>query len=77
MDTIGLHAGQALPSGCIPDDLTLPQFIFGYEHSSRPARNTHTPWLIEDETGRKIGENEVSAVLDFLDIVVMRMLLHP
>ena len=71
MDQIELHVGQALP--CIPDDLTLPQFIFGYEHSSRPARDTHTPWLIEDETGRKIGENEVSAVLDFLHMVVMRM----
>lgn len=47
-----------LPS--VPDNLTVPQFIFDYEHASRPARSADSPWLIEDETGRKIGEHEVS-----------------
>ena len=47
---------------CIPDDLTLSQFIFDYEHSLRPTRGPNSPWLIEDDTGRKIGEDEVSAV---------------
>ena len=73
MGPIELHALSR-----IPDDLTLPQFIFGYEHSSRPARNTHTPWLIEDETGRRIGENEVCGIgLIHIVQVVMRLLLHP
>jgi len=49
------------PLPCIPDDLTLPQFIFDYEHSSRPARNPNTPWLIEDETGRNVGEKELKS----------------
>lgn len=44
----------------VPDNLTVPQFIFDYEHASRPARSAGIPWLIEDETGRKIGEHEVS-----------------
>jgi len=48
----------------IPDNLTLPQFIFDYEHPSRPTRSPTIPWLIEDDTGRKIGEDEVSAIID-------------
>ncbi|KAF9465775.1 phenylacetyl-CoA ligase [Collybia nuda] len=47
------------PLPFIPDNLTVPQFIFDYEHPSRPARNSGIPWLIEDETGRKIGEQEL------------------
>lgn len=44
----------------IPDDLTLPQFIFDYhEHPSRPTRDPSIPWLIEDDTGRNIGEDEL------------------
>jgi hypothetical protein len=49
------------PLPYIPDDLTLPQFIFDYKHTSRPTRSPEIPWLIEDETGRKIGVDEVSA----------------
>ncbi|GLB45464.1 putative phenylacetyl-CoA ligase [Lyophyllum shimeji] len=49
-----------LPS--IPDDLTVPQFIFDAEHECRPVRKPNVPclpWLIEDETGRAIGEQEL------------------
>ncbi|TFK39014.1 phenylacetyl-CoA ligase [Crucibulum laeve] len=47
----------ALPH--IPDDLTVPQFIFDCEHSTRPRRNASTPWLIEDDTGKKISGDEL------------------
>ncbi|TFK68434.1 phenylacetyl-CoA ligase [Pluteus cervinus] len=43
----------------IPDDLTVPQFIFNFAHNTRPLRSQEIPWLIEDETGRKIFETEV------------------
>ncbi|RDB15263.1 4-coumarate--CoA ligase-like 7 [Hypsizygus marmoreus] len=43
----------------IPDDLTIPQFIFDCQHESRPTRRADIPWFIEDETGRKIGEDEL------------------
>ncbi|KAG1733050.1 uncharacterized protein EDB91DRAFT_1150224 [Suillus paluster] len=44
----------------VPDDLTLPQFILDSHHPRRPVR-TNTPWLIEDETGRNIGLDEIRA----------------
>jgi hypothetical protein len=47
----------------IPDDLTVPQFIFESQHELRPPRQQHIPWLIEDETGRGIGGDEVDACL--------------
>jgi 4-coumarate--CoA ligase len=50
------------PLPLIPDDLTVPQFIFECKHPSRPARRPDIPWLIEDETGRRIGEHEVSVI---------------
>lgn len=48
----------------IPDHLTLPQFIFDYEHPLRPSRCSNIPWLIEDDTGRQIGEHEVSVAVN-------------
>jgi 4-coumarate--CoA ligase len=42
----------------IPDDLTIPQFFLDSHHPRRPVR-TDAPWLIEDETGRHIGFEEV------------------
>lgn len=42
----------------IPDDLTLTQFFLDSHHPRRPVR-TDAPWLIEDETGRRIGYEEV------------------
>ncbi|KAG5716650.1 4-coumarate--CoA ligase-like 7 [Termitomyces sp. T112] len=43
----------------IPDYLTVPQFIFDYQHECRPVRIPSATWLIEDETGRGIGEEEL------------------
>ena len=44
----------------IPDDLTLPQFILDSSHSTRPIRKDGIPWLVDDNTGRQIGYEEVS-----------------
>ncbi|CAE6467638.1 unnamed protein product [Rhizoctonia solani] len=41
------------------DDLTIPQFILDSTHPLRPTRDGNSPWLIEDETGRGIGFEEV------------------
>ncbi|KAF8073408.1 phenylacetyl-CoA ligase [Lyophyllum atratum] len=43
----------------IPDHLTIPQFIFDSVHECRPVRTSKIPWLIEDETGRAVGEAEL------------------
>ncbi|KAI0308291.1 amp dependent CoA ligase [Multifurca ochricompacta] len=43
----------------IPDDLTLVQFILDSTHECRPVRPKGVPWLVEDATGRKIGEEEI------------------
>ncbi|PFH53345.1 hypothetical protein AMATHDRAFT_138090 [Amanita thiersii Skay4041] len=46
-----------LPS--IPDDLTIPQFIFDYyTHPNRPTRDPNVPWLIDSDTGRKYSGEE-------------------
>ncbi|KAF9561069.1 acetyl-CoA synthetase-like protein [Agrocybe pediades] len=50
---------QSEPLPNIPDDITVPQFIFDYEHKPRPKRTSGVPWLIQDETGRKIHEKEL------------------
>lgn len=52
--------GDPLPH--IPDDLTLTQFIFDSTHECRPIRPQGAPWLVHDETGRKIGLEEVTMV---------------
>ncbi|KAJ1299507.1 hypothetical protein OPQ81_006105 [Rhizoctonia solani] len=41
------------------DDLTIPQFMLDSTHPLRPVRDANSPWLIEDETGRGIGFEEV------------------
>jgi 4-coumarate--CoA ligase len=50
--------GVELPH--IPSNLTIPQFLLDSQHPTRPLRPQHAPWLIEDDTGRKIGFEEVS-----------------
>ena len=60
--------GDPLPH--IPDDLTLTQFIFDSTHERRPIRPQGVPWLVNDETGRKIGLEEVTFSFmppDFID----------
>ncbi|CAE6424517.1 unnamed protein product [Rhizoctonia solani] len=41
------------------DDITIPQFMLDSTHPLRPIRDANSPWLIEDETGRGIGFEEV------------------
>ena len=55
MDIYPLADG--LPS--IPDNLTIPQFMFDVSHEIRPKRRKEIPWLIQDESGDKISEDQV------------------
>jgi acyl-CoA synthetase (AMP-forming)/AMP-acid ligase II len=42
----------------IPDHLTIPQFMFEYEHPNRPTRDSSVAWMIENDTGRRLfGED--------------------
>ncbi|ELU36931.1 phenylacetyl-CoA ligase [Rhizoctonia solani AG-1 IA] len=41
------------------DDLTVPQFMLDSTHPLRPIRDANSPWIIEDETGRGIGFEEI------------------
>ncbi|PPQ73368.1 hypothetical protein CVT24_008585 [Panaeolus cyanescens] len=49
--------GDPLPH--IPDDVTVPQFLFDTPHEVRPKRDVKTPWLIQDETGKMLYEDEL------------------
>jgi acyl-CoA synthetase (AMP-forming)/AMP-acid ligase II len=42
----------------IPDDLTLAQFILDAEHVRKPVRKNGA-WIIDDQSGRKIGLEEL------------------
>ncbi|KAG5654723.1 hypothetical protein H0H81_007479 [Sphagnurus paluster] len=43
----------------IPDDQSIPQFIFDTQNRSRPPRPDTVPWLIEDHSGRAIRRTEL------------------
>ncbi|KAG9315617.1 phenylacetyl-CoA ligase [Chiua virens] len=49
----------ALPH--IPDNLTFVQFMLDSQHPSRPIREHGIPWIIEDQTGRAVGYEEIRA----------------
>lgn len=44
-----------------PDDLTVPQLMFSYDHPTRPVRPKDLPCLIDDETGRAVYFEDVRA----------------
>ncbi|KAG1879094.1 hypothetical protein F4604DRAFT_1579408 [Suillus subluteus] len=44
----------------IPDDLTLAQFILDAEHVRKPVRKSDA-WIVDDQSGRKIGLEELRA----------------
>ena len=46
----------------IPDNLTIPQFFLDYSHPIRPIRKGGEPWMIDDETGREVGFEEVNFI---------------
>ncbi|OCH88436.1 phenylacetyl-CoA ligase [Obba rivulosa] len=50
----------------VPDNLTIPQFIFGASHPYRPEVKEDVPWLIDDSTGRRIGGEEIRTRADAL-----------
>ncbi|KAI9056331.1 acetyl-CoA synthetase-like protein [Trametes sanguinea] len=53
-----IHAdGGPLPP--FPDDLTIAQFIMDTHHPLRPVRDRLRPWLIEEDTGREVGSDEL------------------
>jgi len=43
----------------IPDNLTIPQFFLDSQHPVRPLRQDGVPWLIDDQSGRPYGFEEV------------------
>ncbi|KAJ8583879.1 acetyl-CoA synthetase-like protein [Rhizopogon salebrosus TDB-379] len=43
----------------IPDDLTLAQFALDAEHVRKPVRKDGSGWIIDDQSGRKIGLEEL------------------
>ncbi|OAX36146.1 acetyl-CoA synthetase-like protein [Rhizopogon vinicolor AM-OR11-026] len=45
----------------IPDDLTLVQFALDAEHVRKPVRKSGSTWIIDDQSGRKIGLEELQA----------------
>ncbi|KDQ63365.1 hypothetical protein JAAARDRAFT_147605 [Jaapia argillacea MUCL 33604] len=49
--------GGPLPR--IPDDLTLAQFMLDSHTPIKPVRKEGIPWLIDDETGRRVGFEEL------------------
>ncbi|KAI0050546.1 hypothetical protein FA95DRAFT_1603373 [Auriscalpium vulgare] len=46
-----------IPLTPVPDDLTIPQFVFDHKHFLRPARGD-VPFFINDATGHKVSEKE-------------------
>ncbi len=53
---------SAVPLPHIPDDLSIPQFIFRSEYPGRPVRPRNTPLFIEDGTGRVTTYEQVCFV---------------
>lgn len=51
----------------IPDDVTIPQFMFDSQHETRPNRKAGTPWLVEDATGKKLMESDVRGAVSSLE----------
>ncbi|KAH7908838.1 hypothetical protein BJ138DRAFT_1136912 [Hygrophoropsis aurantiaca] len=54
-------ASPAGPLPHIPDDLTLAPFTLDTQHPSRPIRKEGIPWIIEDNSGKKLGLEELRA----------------
>ncbi|KAI0667878.1 acetyl-CoA synthetase-like protein [Trametes maxima] len=55
--------GDGGPLPFIPDDVTLPQFLFDTHHplGGEPLHVRPSAWFIEDETGREVTGDEVRA----------------
>ncbi|KAJ7152698.1 hypothetical protein C8R43DRAFT_1003345 [Mycena crocata] len=44
-----------------PEDLTIPQFLFDYQHPIRLHRESGIPWLVDAVTGKAVLQDEVGA----------------
>lgn len=55
---------SAVPLPHIPDDLSIPQFIFRSEYPGRPIRPRNAPLFIEDGTGTVTTYEQVCIILD-------------
>ncbi|KZS98390.1 phenylacetyl-CoA ligase [Sistotremastrum niveocremeum HHB9708] len=42
-----------------PDDLTIPQFMLDSFHPARPVREDHSPWLIDDQSGKSYHYEQI------------------
>ncbi|TFK24404.1 phenylacetyl-CoA ligase [Coprinopsis marcescibilis] len=51
------HPNIQLPP--IPDDVSIPQFMFDCKHPSKPTKVGSTPWLIDDQSGRQFGGEQL------------------
>ncbi|KAH9915874.1 amp dependent CoA ligase [Fomitopsis serialis] len=58
--------GPGGPLPAIPDDLTIPQFMLDVGHLNRPRLGKNRPWMIEEATGREVGEEELRSRTDSL-----------
>lgn len=55
-----IYGGNIRPDA--PDDVTIGQFILDTPHPTRPPwSHVIRPWLVDEETGRQIGSDEVSS----------------
>lgn len=68
MSVTEIHHSRVAPPPFIPDDLTIPQFLLDdYQHPLKPTHIPGVPWLIEEQSGRKIGIEEVSETRTLTD----------
>ncbi|PSR87013.1 hypothetical protein PHLCEN_2v5271 [Hermanssonia centrifuga] len=42
-----------------PDNVTIPQFMFGTTHPARPMGDPKSPCIIDDESGKGLSLHEV------------------
>ncbi|KAI0003772.1 hypothetical protein BJV74DRAFT_793389 [Russula compacta] len=54
------------PAPYIPDNLTIPQFLFHADHALRATRPGGVPFFIEDATGRAVDSREARSRVDGL-----------
>lgn len=60
------HSLSAIPFPTVPDDLSIPQFMFNATHPNRPTKDPNVPWIIENDTGRHVFGEEIRHRTDAL-----------
>ncbi|KAI0257045.1 amp dependent CoA ligase [Lactifluus subvellereus] len=54
------------PAPFIPDNLTVPQFFFDFDHELRSTRPQGVPFFVDDATGRTVDSREARKRVDGL-----------